>query len=539
MKKIVYILIGMCLGIFGCINDETTGPHLEISEISTTLEDSLIFIESTASLNLDAGNFIVQTDPNCTLEYLWSAGKITGWNETSKFYNVDSLSVLSHEQVLNYKFKELGKYLLRLKVVNEYTAHIQYIVVNVSSGFDEGIVLFSKDETGNGMFSYLNSPKGIDTLLKMKPENFKYVTGEDDPYLNEDICDFIFYSGNMGYPDYGAQLLFLLSRKNKQAYRVNEYTLNTLPSDMFKFSKTPECLTMHWHSGNTRTVFDLFAFTEDGDVLSYCTKYQTEIPRAAFADIHHWDRYSVGGARMSGDSKQCGDILWLYNDESSTLYGMWANDLQKSSIPSRQVNDVIGPVTFEGQEIINVSYALSYRWGMMMATLHDIYIITREKQNPLKTHMHVYFSVAWGSNFIDGYQYADYSNDLNEGEELSIQKGAKILPLHERQAKFYHNGKKLFVWGQLQHVPLASAVHGKYTFDVKKLNPNAEIVDFNLYVGKKDGKHYVLIATYDPTSTSDKKGSVYVVDAADLSNVVAKYENVAYKPLKIYYKNNQ
>lgn len=70
---------------------------------------------------------------------------------------------------------------------------------------------------------------------------------------------------------------------------------------MFKFSKTPECLTLHWHSGTTRTVYDLFAFTEDGDVISYCTKYQMEMPRMAFDSIHHWDRYSIGGGRMSSE----------------------------------------------------------------------------------------------------------------------------------------------------------------------------------------------------------------------------------------------
>ena len=74
MKKIIYILIGICLGVFGCIHDETTGPHLDISDLSTTFEDSVIYITSTENLRLDAGSFIVQTDSNCPLEYTWSAG---------------------------------------------------------------------------------------------------------------------------------------------------------------------------------------------------------------------------------------------------------------------------------------------------------------------------------------------------------------------------------------------------------------------------------------------------------------------------------
>lgn len=46
-----------------------------------------------------------------------------------------------------------------------------------------------------------------------------------------------------------------------------------------------------------------------------------EMPRMAFDSIHHWDRYSIGGGRMSSDSKNCGDILWLYDDEKS--HSLW------------------------------------------------------------------------------------------------------------------------------------------------------------------------------------------------------------------------
>ena len=69
--------------------------------------------------------------------------------------------------------------------------------------------------------------------------------------------------------------------------------------------------------------------------------------------------------------------------------------------------------------------------------------------------------------------------------------------------------------------------------------PNAEVTDINFYVAKNSNKQYVLIALYNPDSDVDKKGSVYVVAADDLSNIVAKYENVAYKPLRIFYKYHE
>ena len=545
MKKIVYILIVLSLSLSGCLNDETTAAHIEISDLSSEMTDTILYATTTKPVILDATEFITQTDSNCPLDYVWSVGRIQSWNDYDKFHEVDSMVVISREAKLNHIFTTIDKrLLLRLQVTNQYTAHIQYWVVNVTSGFDQGIVLFSKNEEGKGMFSILNSPKGIDTLLVMKSDDFLYVTSENDPKLDEDIVDFVFYSGNKGYPDYNVQIAHILSKKNKEAYALDQYSFQTIPQGVFRFSKTPLCLTMHWHTGNTRELYDLFAFTEDGDVLSYCKKFKGEYSPMAFDTVKHWDRCGFGQSRMSENSKQCGDILWLYNDSTSTIYGMWAHDMQKSTSPvaSRRLNDYIGPKSFPGEEIINAAYGLGYRFGMGAPTMNDVFVYTRSKENPRQIYMHTWFSVGWGSNFINDFQYNNYVRpELAEGEEIALQKDSRILMLPERNAKYFHNGKKVFSMTGIAYPPLSSKPHSREVFDaaVATGQPNAEVTDINFYVAKNSNKQYVLIALYNPDSDVDKKGSVYVVAADDLSNIVAKYENVAYKPLRIFYKYHE
>lgn len=546
MKRIIYILLGLCLSLTGCLHDETTGAHLDISELSTTSEDSIFYITAAEPFVLDASKFIKQTMPDVPVEYTWSVGVIKGWNTTTKFWDIDSLSVVSNEPCLKYRFKILKKHLLRLKAVNKHMACIQYFIVDVGSSYDEGPVVFSQDEQGNGMFSYLNCPKGIDTLLTKTAADFKYVTGEDEPILNEDIVDFVFYSGNQRYPDYGNQFLYLLSKKNKTAYAIDHYSLHTIPDAVYKFSKTPLSLTLHWHDDIKNGEHDLFAFTEDGDVLSYCCKFNMEMEPTVFEDIPCWDRYSLGCSRTSGDSKQLADILWLYNDTTSTIYGMYAKDTQKSTHPVewRRKNDYIGPYTFPNEEIINAYYGRNYQYGMQMPTYNDLFIITQEKNNPNKIWMNIWYGVSWGTNFINVSKEpsARWPLDVPSGSKVALTKDSRVLSLPERDGKYFHNDKKVFCMTGIAWPPYESKAAGREVFDVTKENPNAEITDICLFVRNEKNtpnsdKHYVFVATYDPTSAEEKKGSIYVLAADDLSNVVAKYENVAYKPLNVFYKN--
>ncbi len=539
MKRIIYIFLCLYLSLTGCLNDETTGAHLDISEFSTTLEDTLFYATSAETFKLDASKFIKQSIPDCPLEYTWSVGKIKSWNTTDKFWEIDSLSVISNEPVLMYRFKVLGKHLLRLKVTNQYTAYIQYFILNITSSYDEGPIVFSQDDEGHGMFSYLNCPQGIDTLFTRSAADFKYVTGTDEPILNEDIVDFAFYSGNQKYPDFNNQHLYLLSRKNKAAYAIDHYSLTTIPESVCQFSKTPLNLTLHWHSDVKDGNHDLFVFTEDGDVLSYCCPFRMEMKPVAFDTVSGWDRATVGGSRTSEDSKQLADILWLYNDKTSTIYGMWANDIYET-MNGNKINDYLGPYTFEGEDIINAYFGRNYQYGMIMPTYNDLFIVTRLKSNPKKYMLHQWYGVSWGTNFIYVSNKPSASWPF-ERKEMSLTKNARVMSLPERDGKIYHNGKKVFCITGAAYPLEASMKHGKDVFDLATINPNAEITDICLFVRKEKGenadKHYVFVATYDPTSTEEKKGSVYVIAADDFANIVAKYENVAFKPLRIYYKN--
>ena len=68
-------------------------------------------------------------------------------------------------------------------------------------------------------------------------------------------------------------------------------------------------------------------------------------------------------------------------------------------------------------------------------------------------------------------------------------------------------------------------------FDVQSVNPNAEITCIAQDITNK----YVFVGVYDPNAQNERKGSVYVLDSFDLT-LVKKWDNVAYKPMDIYYK---
>ena len=335
MRKLTVLIIWFwaMLGVVGCIDDQTTGPHIEISEITITMEDSLYFSSPNQRFVLDGNKMVSQTNPDLPLEFTWQGGLEIP--TTNGGVTVDSLKILSNEPVLEHAFRDFGTYRMRLKVSNGQMAEFKYFWVVVGSEFDEGLVVLSKNEAGEGMFSMLNTELKADKLLEKTEEDFLYLTAADAPVLKEDILDFNLCAGRAYYVP--RENYFYLLTRESGAYYLDQYSLNPIGNPV-QFSKPAKMLSLHYHN----PTFDLFAFTEDGDVISHCLKYNMEISRAAFDSIHHWDRAKVLKMKIDPTWAKAAyrDVLLLMDDKTSTLYGMMLDESNK------QKNSWWGPIHY-------------------------------------------------------------------------------------------------------------------------------------------------------------------------------------------------
>lgn len=518
MKEILYFVIVMLtLGVTSCLNDQTTGPHIDVSDIIISKEDTVLFPTVGVEFVFDPSSIISQTDPNCPLTYQWRGGKIVVDALTGKYNIEDSLKILSNEKVLKYTFNEMDPYYVRLQVTNKYGSTFQYFVTRPSSNFDEGVIMLSRNEGGEAMLSILNSHTDEEELLQKETDDFWILTSKDRAYLNDDIVDMAFCAGRGDYDINKDNYMYLLSKKNSQAYYLDHRSLMVI-NDMYKFSKVPQKLGLFYHK---MAGFDLFTYCEDGDVFAFCALFGTEVERVAHGDIHHWDRCGKIQLRSGIEmARTFRDVLLLYDDVTSTVYGLMTQDFYGN-------DRYIGPKEFPGENVINIGF-LETNVGK-----YDFYVVLQNKENPSKITVQKFSDVYYGYNIFQKSATLVYSYELPENEDLSIMKESNIYNSYQHRSMLYNNKYQVFSWtpGNTNEPRLPSVNTATVSFDVRNVNPNAEITCMTIDVSNR----YLFVGVYDPVATEDRKGSLYVLDAFSLE-LVKKYENIAWNPVSLYYK---
>lgn len=514
---IFVVLMFLFIGLVSCVKDKTTGPHIEISDIIISDQDTVLYPNVGEEFIFDPSDRISQTNPEYPLSYQWRYGKIVVDEKGNyKVHAQDSLKMLSNEKILKFTFNSQDPYFVRLRVTNEFGSSYRYFIVKPSSRFDEGIVMLSRNEAGDAMFSIQNTLTDEEELVQKEASDFWYRTSDDVPVLKDDIVDFAFicgggdlWIGRQGWP-------YILSRKNKQAYYMDHTTLRLITG--FEFSGTPLKLGLCGVSW-----FDLFAYCDDGDVRVQTWKWQLEVERAVFKDVHHWDRFQRVKMR-SGAQKHWTfkDILFLHDDANSKLYGIYADGLADAGI---------SPQTYPGEKVI---YAIPFETSVI--GVHEFYIVTQNIERPsritIKKISDVQFSGTMWLNLNLHDVESSYTYDLPEGEELTLKSESQILNVYQHRSILYNTERKIYMWKPSASTePKLPTESTNLCFDVQSVNPNAEITCITQDIMNK----YIFVGVYDPTASGERKGSVYVLDSFDLK-LLKKWDNVAYRPMNIYYK---
>lgn len=521
MKRIVYCVMIVLAGcLTSCLNDQTTGPHIDVSDIAIEKTDTVLYPMLGEEFVFDPSKWISQTYDKYELSYQWRMGKIVV--DDTEMLIQDSLKMISNDVVFKYTFTDLDAYHLRLKVSNEFGSTYQYFLVKPVSKFDEGIIMLSRNDGGQAMLSMVNTNTDELELWKKETSDFWFVTSEDMPLLNDDIVDLALIAGRGDYNVNRNNYLYLLSRKNSTAYYLDHRTMDVI-NDSYKFSKVPLKLGLFFHkTGTYGSGFDLFPFCEDGDVLAFCFLFGIEIDRTALRDMHHWDR--CHRIKMRSADRMAWtllDVLLLFDDENSSLSGLMNQDIAT-------VDKVIGPRVFPGEKVVNVGY-LEENVGK-----YDFYVVLQNLKNPRKITVQKFAGYGYKENFLERAPGVNYSYELPEGEELSLVPETEVFNCFQHRNIVWHNKYQVFSWtpgGSVE--PRLPSVNGEEAFDVRSVNPHAEITCITADVSN----NYVLIGVYDPTASNERKGSVYVLDAFDFS-VIKKFENIAWKPVELYYKPN-
>ena len=142
IRNILFVSLWSVSLFYSCIDDDSTLPIKDISEITIKAQSDTINIDFGYELVFEPE--IEQAMKNMELTYEWSyhgyvLSSIGGFLK-------DSLRFLSNEKVLRHAFKKLGEYKLRLKVSNAHGSSYKYYTLFVKAAFDQGIFVLSAND---------------------------------------------------------------------------------------------------------------------------------------------------------------------------------------------------------------------------------------------------------------------------------------------------------------------------------------------------------------------------------------------------------
>lgn len=168
MKIRKYMTLAALSAVFAfaaCVDDNSTYGGRSIPELSIAGNT-----DSMAVFNINMGDTCVirpEIDykqaggSNTSLQYEWSIGTYS--NNTK-----GELSVVSHSRDLQYPFLKGGTYYAHLSVTDGVVGKVMDYKINVNRTFEEGYVLVSNDDEGNGNMAFVKVMTPEETAAGVK-----------------------------------------------------------------------------------------------------------------------------------------------------------------------------------------------------------------------------------------------------------------------------------------------------------------------------------------------------------------------------------
>lgn len=498
MKKNRYVLFGLLVlltSMASCIHDDTTGFEKEISEITISKIQGENITESGAAyvdllMPMKMEPVVEQSLEGYELSYEWKAGLIT--KEENGQVEYDSLSLLSEERVLDYAFKKVGTYWLRLRVYNEFGSTFHYMKVFVRAGMEEGLCVLSEDAAGKGRISFLKT-RGEEELLAKEAKD---VDTEVWSRINYDY-DLVSLQDMIVSSNDASTSVFLATKDQPAVYQLDNNTLEVL-------QRLPISLLVDWVKPVSLCMLESsVCVLSDNGRLTTLTQQGMAMERIVEENTdYRFVKMMPYTVKYDNSSLViCVDI----NKEKIAYLGAMMGD---------------GSLDCTDQEIVNCGGASD----------GCLYVVAIAKNDPLKVKITSYredVNEWWG---MLGFTSPVVVSEYEATSPLTLTLNTDFLENKLYKVFFYYNGNKIYRWRySVADKPLPTDAD---TENVCRI-PSGEITCMSQ---STDGK-YLYVGVYDEGASSELKGSVYVYDA-DTWEMKKSFVGIADKPIKVMYKNS-
>lgn len=509
MKTNKYILfILTALFFVSCFTDESTDTFIPISDIfidEGSLE-KIYDIQKNDSLVIEP--IVTQTDETLPLSYAWELDQ----------------EIISTEKTFRYKGIKLGSYDGRLIVSNADGKAFFTFTLNVNSPYEYGITVLSKDTDGYPHIAFMQEPMKAGDEKKFYDENCIEKNNPEQIFASTP-ADIIHTKGT---------LLLACQGKDRDAedtptiYFLNEKTF--VVEDFIKskdypdFKPTKLFIPQGNYEGVSYPVLSadgkMYSLPASNPVLQPHHKLTSEYAQAGFAiggdtdfDIIVWD-------------KEVNGLICLYNG-----YGPFYCGNKYLLVRDSLSNDDYYTKYFKPLQEVRTLVYINKTAEQLKKERREFIAIVKAKTVQQKATMATFF---WKD--IDGtgrnYEVLDnggFSKATSSPTYSGVNTNTPCIANATYETMLFAKGNIVKRW--YYNSKETNYYLDKNADDLLKVgSDNAIITSFD--ISEDHLKTYV--AFYEPNQEG-KNGSIWVFDT-QTGEVLEKYDNVCYQPVKVFYK---
>ncbi len=499
MNKIIALII-LVVTIFSCYEDNSTIATKDLPEvnINTQARDTMnIYFLDTIKIDVE-----IETSSE-ELTYEWGIGKCP---ERSEDFPTTHFDKISSEKSLKYVPRELGHYVVRQIVNNEYGSEIKYYHVFINSPYEEGYFILCRKENGDGSVAFLKTltPEEIEFGLIPEFRNNVYKKVNEETLLKDPVaCRKVGSS------------VFILTGESQSLIQLNDKTLEETMRYDFKFYKS-DFVPSSMSSYDGKYCSDLYCISKNGGCCMVQLREQfvfpfTELPTdITFTEIASRPSYFSSVAKF-----------YIGNFEGGNRNALsWNAEDGTGSFAIREVNGY-----FRDREIIDV-FMSEHHDG------NDIFVFNRYNGQIFITGLHRYM-VNRGTGEIPWVLFErqlSNSQIIDENTQCLTNDLYKCVSLtHENKVyKWFYNQPD----EDLPSQPFITLPEGE---EIKCINHYIVSRNEDAYQSvSKSAQTTIYIATYNE-NREGLKGSLYIYNI-ETGEQLYKYEGVCNEPVDIMYK---
>ena len=505
IMKMYRILTSMLLALcmVSCFDDETTtADPSTLSEI-TILEGSI--------------NSVYNIDRNETLTISPVMSQSNKEKPLSYTWEID-LQEYSHEKDFVFVGSKLGAYNCRFIVENEDGKTFFPFKLYVNSPYEEGITILSSDINGRPMLSFMQTPadpseKGTfttDELLTLNNEDIYFASNPAD-IVHSDATLFIACQG--GGESQDAPAIYYLNEKTlvvENMFTVPEYsdfkpTKILMPSSLDKY------------------VLPFYILSENGKIFNFSVSNAVVEPSPklpyTYSQATHFDD-GGGYYSMVVWDKDAKALATIYNGGYGPYYLGPERHMTRTS-PDFDKNNYFGSNKMDFVTMVSVRATPE----QIMLDGYELIVIGKAGSTLKKIVLESSF---WGPTDKPGeYVVLDNGGPLTAGLGATppVNENTPAIASKSHQVMLYAKGNTVKKWNYTQSQAITSA-----KTHVTVGSSTAVITGFEMSADQ----NVTYVAFYEP-GQDGKNGSVWAFNTPT-GEVLEKWDNICYKPVKMFYK---